>query len=482
MLFINGAWREGAGAEFKSENPANQDVVWSGKAAAPADVDAAFQAARAAFPAWGRAPLADRIAIVERFKSILEERKPELAELISRETGKPRWEGLAEAGAMIGKVDISIKSYTERTGGHVSDTAFGHARLAHKPLGVMFVLGPYNFPGHLPNGHIIPALIAGNTLVFKPSEITPGVGEAMVKAWEAAGLPAGVLNLVQGARETGAAALDHAELDGVLFTGSWTTGRFIHEKFAGRTGIQLALEMGGNNPLVVWDAEDAEAVARIAVHSAYITAGQRCSCARRLILPEGEAGTAVVEAIIRIANQLTLDRWDAEEEPFIGPLVSARAAQGVLDAQTDLVKRGAQPLLEAARVPELGEAFIRPGLLDVTGVEVPDEEVFGPMLQVMRVASFDDAIAAANNTAYGLSAGLVSDDEALWERFWVESRAGIVNWNRPTCGAASNMPFGGPGQSGNLRPSAYYAADYCAYPVATQAAPKPERMAVKGVD
>ena len=482
MNFIKGVWRDGSGAELVSHNPADNSVVWSGTTAAPDEVDAAFAAARAAFPIWGRLPLAERIAVVERFKAELETRKDELAELISRETGKPRWEGQAEAGAMIGKIDISVKANAERTSGHESETAFGYARLAHKPLGVMFVLGPYNFPGHLPNGHIVPALIAGNTIVFKPSEITPGVGEAMARAWEAAGLPAGVLNLVQGARETGAAALDNDALNGVLFTGSWGTGKFIHEKFAGQTGIQLALEMGGNNPLVVWDAEDAEAAARIAVHSAYITAGQRCSCARRLILPDNAFGEAVTAEIIRLAGELTIDRWDADEAPFIGPLVSARAAQGVLDAQADLIGRGAKALLEVSRVAELGDAFLRPGLLDVTGVDVPDEEVFGPLIQITRVASFDDAIRAANDTAYGLSSGLVSDDEALWDRFWVESRAGIVNWNRPTCGAASNMPFGGPGQSGNLRPSAYYAADYCAYPVATQAARTPERMAIKGVD
>ncbi len=481
MNFINGHWRDGSAAAFISTNPADHSLVWQGRSAAPDEVAEAFAAARAAFPAWGRAPLAERIEAVRRYKAALESRKDELADLIARETGKPLWETAGEVGAMIGKIDISISAHAERTGGYEAGTAFGFARMAHKPLGVMCVLGPYNFPGHLPNGHIVPALIAGNTIVLKPSEITPGVGEAMMRAWDAAALPAGVINLVQGARETGAAALDNPELDGVLFTGSWGTGKFIHEKFAGRPGIQLALEMGGNNPLVIWDAADTAAAASIAVHSAFITAGQRCSCARRLIVPRGAAGDAVIAAIIDFADRLSIGKWNDAVQPFIGPLVSARAAQGVLDAQDDLVARGAVVLRKVERVA-LGDAFLRPGLLDITGIDVPDEEVFGPMLQVIRVASFEDAMLAANDTAYGLSAGLVSDSRDLWERFWVESRAGIVNWNRPTCGAASNMPFGGPGQSGNLRPSAYYAADYCAFPVATQAAPDPEFMAIKGVD
>ena len=481
MNFINGDWRDGTAGAFTSTNPADSSLVWTGKAAGADDVAQAFTAARRAFPAWGRTSLAERIAAVERFKAELENCREALAELIARETGKPLWETAGEVGAMIGKVEISISAHADRTGGYETDTAFGFARLAHKPLGVMFVLGPYNFPGHLPNGHIVPALIAGNTVVFKPSEVTPGVGEAMIRAWEAAGLPAGVINMVQGARDTGAAALDNAELDGVLFTGSWSTGKFIHEKFAGRPGIQLALEMGGNSPLVIWDAADARAAASIAVHSAFITAGQRCSCARRLIVPRGESGDAVIAAILELSDKLTIGKWNDPVQPFIGPLVSAGAAQVVLDAQDDLIARGAIALRKVKR-DTLGDAFLRPGLLDVTGIDVPDEEVFGPMLQVTRVASFEDAVQAANNTAYGLAAGLVSDSRELWERFWVESRAGIVNWNRPTCGAASNMPFGGPGQSGNLRPSAYYAADYCAFPVATQAAREPEYMAIKGVD
>ncbi len=479
--YVGGEWIDGGADSFQSIDPASGEAVWSGQAADPSCVRAAFAAARLAFTEWALTPFEARRAIVERYESVLKSKADELAELIARETGKPHWETKTEAGAMAAKVAVSIKAYEDRTGSTRNETAFGEATLGHKPLGVMFVLGPYNFPGHLPNGHIIPALLAGNTVVFKPSELTPAVGELMVRCWEEAGLPKGVLNLVQGARETGAAALDDPDLDGVLFTGSWATGSFIHKKFAGRTGVQLALEMGGNNPLVVWDAKDAEAAARVAILSAYITSGQRCSCARRLIVPKGAEGDAVIDALAAMIPQLTIGKWDADPEPFMGPLVTTKAAEHTIQAQADLIAKGGKAIVEATRL-DAGPAFVTPGLIDVDGVQTDDDEVFGPLLQVRRAESFEAALAEANNTKYGLAAGLVSDSEALWKRFWAGSRAGIVNWNRPTPGAASTMPFGGPGQSGNLRPSAYYAADYCAYPVASQAAPTLERQAVKGLD
>jgi len=481
QCFIDGQWMTGGGDSFDSIDPASNETVWSGRAASASDVDAAFIAARTAFSGWARTPINDRIVIIERFGAFLVEKKAEIAELIARETGKPLWDCMGEGGAMAGKIAISIKAYHDRSGETTTDMDFGSAELRHKPLGVMFVLGPYNFPGHLPNGHIVPALIAGNTCVFKPSELTPAVGEWMVRLWEQAGLPAGVLNLVPGARETGAAALDHAELDGVLFTGSHNTGQFIHKKFAGRTGVQLALEMGGNNPLVIWDAADVEASARIAAFSAYVTSGQRCSCARRIILPTGAAGDAVVERLVEISRSIPVGAWTDDPEPFMGPLVTKNAADQVMQAQEKLVAGGGKSLLEAS-IQDRGGAFVSPGIIDVTGTSHPDAEVFGPLVKIIRVESFEAALKEANNTAYGLSAGLVSDDAELWDRFRVESRAGIVNWNRPTPGAASSMPFGGPGQSGNLRPSAYYAADYCAYPVASQLAPKPERLAIRGVE
>jgi succinylglutamic semialdehyde dehydrogenase len=364
---------------------------------------------------------------------------------------------------MIGKVDISIAAYDERTGVRASDTTLGRAVLRHRAHGVMAVLGPFNFPGHLPNGHIVPALLAGDTVVFKPSEETPLAGELMVEALEAAGFPPGVVNLVQGGRDTGAALLEQ-EIDGLLFTGSARAGAVFRKKFAERPDVILALELGGNNPLVVWDTGDPRAAASHIVQSAFVTTGQRCSCARRLIVPAGAEGDAIVEAVATLADRLVIGPWNGETEPFMGPLISVRAAEGALAAAERL---GGEVVREMTPVQGLSAAFVTPGIVDVTEVETPDEEIFAPILQVRRAATFDEALIAANATRYGLSAGLISDDPKLWEHFLKRIRAGVVNFNRPTTGAAGTMPFGGLGLSGNHRPSAYYAADYCAYPIAS---------------
>jgi succinylglutamic semialdehyde dehydrogenase len=331
---------------------------------------------------------------------------------------------------------------------------------------VAAVLGPFNFPGHLPNGHIVPALLAGDTVVFKPSEETPAVGQAMAQAFAAADLPQGVVNVVQGGRETGAALLD-AGIDALMFTGSGAAGAHFRRKFADDPHVILALELGGNNPLVVWDAADAEAVATLVVQSAFITTGQRCSCARRLILPEGPRGDAIVEAVVALTERLNFAPWNSDPEPYAGPLISETAAKGALKALQDRIDLGAKVIRASGPVGNLPGAFVGPAVIDVTGVDAPDEEIFAPFLSVTRVSSFDAAVEAANATRYGLSAGLVSDDPKTWDRFIRRIRAGVVNFNRPTTGAAGDMPFGGLGASGNHRPSAYYAADYCAYPVAS---------------
>lgn len=466
--------------KLESFNPATGEKIWEGEAAAAETVHKAVRAARQAFPAWAALSFEQRKAYAERFKATVEKNKDQLAEIISKEMGKPLWDAKGEATGVINKVAISIAAYEERTPQKSSTANSITHRLIHKPHGVMAVFGPYNFPAHLPNGHIVPALLAGNTIVFKPSEETPLVAETYASYWKEAGLPEGVLNLVQGARETGM-ALAAADIDGLLFTGSWETGKKLHEGLAGRPEIMLALEMGGNNPLVVWDAADIETTAQLIAQSAFMSSGQRCTCARRLILPAGKKGDSVLEALLALTKRIRIGSYTENPEPFMGPLVSLKQAQNLLAAQNMLAQSGGKILLEMKQL-HAEKTFLSPGIIEVTGIERPDKEYFGPLLQVSRVIDFANAIAEANNTKFGLAAGLISDDEGLWQQFLASSRAGIVNWNRQTTGAASNAPFGGIGHSGNHRPSAYYAADYCAWPVASMGTSIPVKEAIIGID
>ncbi len=469
--FIGGRWIRGSGAEFLSIAPADEAVIWTGNEAGAADVDAAVAAARGAFAGWRRTSIEDRIGLVRRFARLVEDRKADMAAVISRSMGKPLWDAATEAAAMAGKADLSVRAYTERTPTRESPAGAFIARVSHHPHGVMAVLGPFNFPGHLPNGHIMPALIAGNTVIFKPSEQTPEVAEFTMQLWEQAGVPAGVVNLLQGARGPAEALVAHDGVDGVLFTGGVPAGRAIHRALAGRPEKIVALELGGNNPLVVWDASDLDASARLIVKSAYITAGQRCTCARRLIVRAGAQGDAAIAALTHLMDHIVVGQPDATSQPFIGPVVSAKAADAVLAAQAEWLRSGGVALRETRRVP-LGPAFLSPGLVDVTTVNArKDEEVFGPLLQVIRAPSFEAAIEEANNTRFGLAAGLISDSEELFAQFEMDVRAGVLNWNRQTTGASGAAPFGGVGQSGNHRPAGYYAADYSAWPMASLIAP-----------
>ena len=396
--FIAGVWQAGQGEVFESLNPVSQAVIWQGQGASAAQVDAAVQAARQAFPIWGRLPLEERIAVLERFAACLKDKADLFARAIGEETGKPLWEATTEVTSMVNKVAISIQSYRERTGEKSGPLADATAVLRHKPHGVVAVFGPYNFPGHLPNGHIVPALLAGNAVVFKPSELTPKVAELTVKCWIEAGLPAGVLNLVQGARETGVALAASAGIDGLFFTGSSRTGNLLHSQFAGRPDKILALEMGGNNPLVVEEVKDVDAAVYTIIQSAFISAGQRCTCARRLLVPVGAWGDALLARLVAVASSLKVGAFDEQPAPFMGSVISLAAAEHLLKAQRHLVDKGAEVLLEMIQ-PVANAALLTPGIVDVTQVaERIDEEFFGPLLQVIRYDGFDAAIAEANNT------------------------------------------------------------------------------------
>jgi succinylglutamic semialdehyde dehydrogenase len=468
--YINGDWISGTGEPFSVINPADGQLIWQGNAAAVNEVQQACTAARASFPSWSQTSLDERITICSKFRDLLKANSEELAQLIALEVGKPLWEARTEVASMANKIDISVQSYRTRTGELISKVADGNAIVRHRPHGVFAVLGPYNFPGHLPNGHIVPALIAGNTIVFKPSEYAPQTAMKTVQLWIEAGLPKGVLNLVNGGKSTGTALMENSELDGVLFTGSYPTGVMLHKKFAGQPEKMLALEMGGNNALVVWDINNIDAAVHHTILSTFVSAGQRCTCARRLIVQEDAQADAFLKRLVQVASEIRVGKSNDEPASFMGPVISNLAAQKLLKVQSELIAQGGKSLLEMRHL-QANTGFLSAGMVDVSIVKnIPDEEWFGPLLQVIRVADFSTAIKVANNTSYGLAAGLLSDDATLWHQFQTQIRAGIVNWNRPTTGAASTAPFGGIGHSGNHRPSAFYAADYCAYPVASSEA------------
>jgi len=445
-----------------SFEPATGAKLWSGKTG---DAAAEVAAARAAFPDWAGHSAAYRMEALRRFANVVRKKKDDFAALIARETGKPLWEAETEVASVINKVEISIAAYAERTPKRTIEAAMGNkVQVRHKPHGVLAVLGPYNFPAHLPNGHIVPALIAGNAVVFKPSEKTPATGEFLVQCYHEAKIPEGLVRLLIGGPEEGRALASQPGIDGLLFTGSVRAGAALHRQFADTPQKILALELGGNNPLVVWHPKDVEAAAAIAVQSAYLSAGQRCTAARRLIVEDGKE-QPLIDAIAGMIDRIIVDDPFADPQPFMGPVIDNDTAHHLQEQWMGLMMKGGKPIRRLDR-PYEDRPYLTPALIDVTDArDVPDEEIFGPVLQVVRVRDFDAAITAANATRFGLAASLVGGSPELFEKFWGQVRAGVINWNRPTNGAPSDAPFGGIGLSGNHRPSGFYAADYCAYPV-----------------
>ncbi len=451
---------------FKSINPANAEIIWHGEEASQKQIDETLAKAQGAFKAWAALSFEARSEHIKNFITAVEKNQDRLALALCRDNGKALWEAKNEIAGLAKKYEVSLEAFKERC----PEKTSGAAVLRHKPHGLVAVFGPYNFPIHVVHGHIIPALLAGNVVVLKPSELTPFISEEIVRIWHQSGLPEDVLSLVQGKADTGIYLSQHEALDALFFTGSSRTGKIIHKNFAGDPSRILALELGGNNPLLVSEVGDIKAAAQKTILSAFITAGQRCTCARRLIVIDNEESKKFLDELTSMTSQII--QGMPEDDVFMGPVISKEQAQLLLNAQSALLEAGAQPILEMKHRKDLGDAFVSPGIIDSSTIASTDHEYFGPLLQVFKVKNFDEAIAKANDTNYGLAAALLSDNQNLYREFYTQIKAGLINWNKQTTGASSMMPFGGVGDSGNFRPSAYYAADYCSYPVASMESPE----------
>ncbi len=466
--YINGQWVTGSGKSFHSINPANGNIIWQGSTATKSEIDLAYESAKNALSSWSNLHYLKRADFLNQFALNIGNRKQALTYLIALETGKPLWEALTEVNSVISKINLSIKAYEERCKFTQTSTPEATQALRFKPHGVFAVLGPFNFPTHLSNGHRVPALLAGNSILYQPSDLTPASAELVMQCWHETGIPSGVIQCLQGDAESAKYILQ-CDIQGVLFTGSYQTGVQINQQFAQRPEVILALEMGGNNSLIIDKIThvDIKAAVYNTILSSYITSGQRCSCARRVFIPNDSIGDQFLLELMATSQQLNIGPFAKTPEPFMGPVIRHTHALNHLAQQESLIKLGGESILKM-RLLEPNTGFLSPGMIDMTTVDnPPDEEIFAPLIQIYRYADFESAIHLANQTRYGLAAGLFSNNIDHYQYFFDNIKAGLINWNRPTTGASSALPFGGIGKSGNHRPSAYFAADYCAYPIAS---------------
>ena len=473
--YIGGAFvapLQGQGQSLVSSNPAREGVTVLATTWSPQRMEEACAAAQAAAPAWARLSTAQRWEALVRFREALKARTEELADAIVAETGKLRSEARGEVGALVARFDL-VRSLAE------SDMAEGplagrpHEQLRYHPLGVVGVIGPFNYPMHLCHAHVVPALLMGNAVVVKPSESTPLCGQRYAEAAQAAGLPPGVLNLVQGGAEAGMALVGHQAVHGLCFTGSYPVGRRIQEQLLDRPEVLLALEMGGKNTAIVLDDASVRQAAHEIVLGGYLTTGQRCTCTDRVLVHRSR----VSELIDALAPLVASLRFGDPDDPasFAGPM-STRAGRDRFSAALDLARAaGAEPIVDTGPVPGMpaDSLFVRASLHRLPGGvhHIPgytDAELFGPELGIEVFDDDDEAIAVVQASPYGFANAVFTGSGERFERIYQQTTAGILNRNRSTNLASPRLPFGGVGRSGNYRPAGSHALRNVVVPTAVQ--------------
>lgn len=477
--WINGRWVpiEKPDGEIRDLSPADlNDTILTLKFRHD-HVDEACRAARKAFLPWASLPMEDRKNHLLRLKEVFDKHSEQMAQIIARDSGKPLWDATGEAKNLGNKIDITVNHSAKLIAEERIQNALPQVDgvIRYKPRGVMAVVGPFNFPAHLPNGHIVPALLAGNTVVFKPSEQTPAVGQYYAELFEKAGFPPGVFNLVQGDGEAGRRLVAHEEVDGVLFTGSYEVGLRIKQETMNHYWKILALEMGGKNATVVWDDAEMNKAIYETLIGAYMTTGQRCSGTSRVIVHDRIADE-FTERFYQAAKKLTVGHWS--ENPFMGSLINSGAVEKYIRFQEIANRENCESLMRGKSLDLKHKGhYVTPSIhlvkkFDPNSV-YQKSEIFGPNVAIYRSSDFDETLKIVNSTGYGLAMALFSKDKGLYEKALLEARVGLLNWNRTTNGASSRLPFGGMGKSGNDRASAHFAIQYCSVPVASLEDPTP---------
>lgn len=471
--FIDGEFHsQNLGDEsWQNVSPANHSETVSQCQTAYSHVGQSIEAASKAFRTWSLLPVSERIEALILVREAFEKNRESLEHAIARETGKPLWECKTEVNAMIGKfavtIDHSLKLVSEEKIQEITPGVDGFIR--YQPRGVLAVLGPFNFPGHLPNGHIIPALLTGNTVVFKPSELTPMTAQVMAQCFAQAKIPAGVFNMVHGGGEVGRRMVSHKGIEGVLFTGSYETGLKIQQATLNDYWKINALEMGGKNATVVWKDADLQKSVYDTLVGSFLTAGQRCSGTSRVFV-HSEIYQSFLDLFYEKAKNIEIGHW--ETQPFMGSLISAKSVDSYLRYQEIALREGAEKVMRGKVIePGCTGNYVTPSIYAVPGYDeksvYQNSEIFGPNVAIYSMDDLAEPIEANNKTGFGLSMAVFSKDRAVFDEVLAKAKVGLLNWNRTTNGASSRLPFGGCGKSGNGRPAAHFSVFYSTNVVAS---------------
>lgn len=442
----------------------------------PTDHERQIAAARAAFTGWACQPLATRVDAVRRLTGALRQKSQEFAETIAHDTGRPLWDCFAEVETALARVDGCVRAYADRCAHRRHEAgANGTVAVRHKPMGVLAIITSFAQPMLTPLAQLAPAILAGNAVIFKPSSRALPTAFLIEDCVRRAGLANDIVQIAVAPKESTINLALHDGVDGAFFSGSSQVGQNLARRIAGRPGKLLSLDLGGNNAIVVGDTPQIEDAAMLVVQSAFTASGQRATCARRLIVQDAMAEPLLAE-IRRLTERIICGAPFDETTPFMGPLIDNQAVDGLIQSFIWLMSHGGRPIKHMARLdPKM--PFVSPAIIDVTGMaERPDVELFGPLLQVIRVPDFDAAIAQANATRYGLVSALIGGTQDDYNRFWANVRTGMTHWNRATTTELPGVPSGGIGLSGNFRPGGYYEADSCAYPVSSAEMDHPRAM------
>jgi alpha-ketoglutaric semialdehyde dehydrogenase len=464
--FIGGEWRTSTGATVKDLNPADvHDVVAEAPASTSADAVAACDAAARAFEGWRQTPAPVRGQILFKVQRRMEERRQELAEALTREEGKTIAESRGEIQRAINVVEFFAGEARRITGETIpSELPNNFCYTLKQPVGPVAVITPWNFPIAIPIWKMAPALVAGNTVVFKPASLTPLTAALIVEIFDECGLPPGVLNLVFGSgREVGDAIVRHPAILAVSFTGSNDIGVGLYSAAAAR-GIKCQCEMGGKNPIVVLGDADLELAVESTLQGAFGSTGQRCTATSRAVVVESIANEFVERLDARTASLIVGNGLNPSTN--VGPSVDERQLETVLS----YVDAGQQ---EGARLVRGGERlrsdgldrgyFVAPAIFDHVdpNMRIAQEEIFGPVLSLIRVPDSATALSVANSVRFGLSASVYTNDVASMFKFVDRLDAGIVHVNSPTVGGEAHIPFGGMKATGvGLREMGRVAIDF----------------------